>query len=45
MWFNCSLITKIVTGAGQRQGLNVVDIVLMTVKKHKDKSKEEVGIS
>ena len=32
MWFNCSLITKRVTGVGQRQGLNAVDIVLMTVK-------------
>ena len=32
MWFNCSLGTKRVTGVGQRQGLNAVDIVLMTVK-------------
>ena len=34
MWFNCSLGTKRVPGAGHRQGLNAVDIVLMTIKKH-----------
>ena len=45
MWFNCSLGTKRVTGVGQRQGLNAVDIVLMRVKNIRDKSKEEVGIS
>ena len=32
MWFNCSLRTKRVPGAGHRQGLNAVDIVLMTIK-------------
>ena len=32
MWFDCSLGTKRVTGAGHRQGLNAVDIVLMTIK-------------
>ena len=32
MWFNSSLRTKRVTGSGDMQGLNAVDIVLMTIK-------------
>ena len=32
MWFNCSLRTKRVTGSGNMQGLNALDIVLMTIK-------------
>ena len=32
MLFNSSLRKKRVTGAGQRHGLNAVDIVLMTIK-------------